>query len=196
MTEPVVKTREQIADERLRDLTNKLWADKDLGPRVQAFAKQMYPDAKTDVDVVNPYLDPIREENAKLAEKIAKMEAAQAAREAEAEKKAGETSFKDMLDKVRRDYSLTDEGLDKVVQRMKDAGAYDAEAAAAWVARQTPPPASPGPTWAPQHLNLFGSRDKDESMAQLHRDPQGYMDAQLSEFVKDPDRYVAETYRQ
>ena len=34
----------------------------------------------------------------------------------------------------------------------------------------------------------------DEAFAELHRDPQEYMDNQLSIFASDPDAYVAETF--
>ena len=75
-----------------------------------------------------------------------------------------------------------------------DIGRPKAEAAAAWVASKTPPKQTAGPTWAPQSLNLFGSKNYDENLASLHRDPQGFMDQQLTEFVSDPDKYVADTF--
>ncbi len=194
MVEAAQKTPAQIADERLRELADKLWNDKTLGPQVQKFAKALYPDAKTTDDVVEPWVGPLREQIEALAKQNEELRAERVAEKKASEQQTSEKSFRDLLDKVRKDYSLTDEGIDKVVARMKEAGAYDAEAAAAWVARQTPSPAAPGPTWAPQHLDLFGSRNKDEAMAQLHNDPQGYMDSQLSEFVRNPDQYVQETF--
>jgi hypothetical protein len=194
VTEAASKTPDQIANERMRALADALWNDKELGAKVQAKAKEMFPDAKTTHEVVEPWVGPLREENSKLAKMLEEMREERAAEKKAAEQSKSESSFKDVLEKVRRDYGLTDEGLDKVVERMKTAGAYDAEAAAAWVARQTPAPAAPGPTWAPQHLDLFGSRNKDEAMAQLHNNPQDYMDTQLSEFVRDPDKYVQETF--
>jgi hypothetical protein len=194
MVDPVQKTPAQIADERLRELADKLWNDKTLGPQVQKFAKALYPDAKTTDDVVEPWVGPLREQNEALSKRLNDLLAERAEEKKASEQQSSEKSFRDMLDKVRKDYSLTDKGIDDVVARMKEAGAYDAEAAAAWVARQTPPPAAPGPTWAPQHLDLFGSRNKDEAFAQLHNDPQGYMDSQLSEFVRNPDQYVQDTF--
>lgn len=194
MVEAAQKTAAQIADERLRELADKLWNDKTLGPQVQAFAKGLYPDAKTTADVVDPWVNPLREENKKIADKLDALLAERAEEKKADEQKKGDESFRATLDRVRKDYGLTDEGLDKVVARMKEAGAYDAEAAAAWVARQTPPPAAPGPGWAPEHMNLFGSRKRDEAFAELHNDPQGYMDSQLNEFVRNPDQYVQETF--
>lgn len=190
MADTAQKTPDQIANERMRALADALWNDKELGARVQAKAKEMFPDAKTTADVVDPWVMPLREENSKLAKMIEEMREERAAEKKAAEQSKNETGFKEQLDKARREYGLTDEGLDKLVARMKDVGAYDVEAAAAWVARQTPPPAATGPTWAPQHLDWYGSKNKDEAMAALHRDPIDYMDAELSKFVRNPDQYV------
>ena len=194
MVEVAAKTPEQVAQSRLLELAQDLWNDAELGPKVQAKAKAKWPDAKTTNEVVDPWLNPLREENAKLAKALEEMREERAAEKKAAEQKTSEQSFAAMLDKVRRDFSLTDEGVDKVVARMKEAGAYDVEAAAALVARQAPPAPVPGPTWAPQSLNLFGSKDFDEARARLHRDPIGHMDAELSEFVRDPDKYVSDTF--
>ena len=64
-----------------------------------------------------------------------------------------------------------------MVARMKETGNYaDADAAAAWVASKTPAAAPAGPTWRSQDLNLFGSKDKDETLAKLHLfDPQAIL---------------------
>ncbi len=98
-----------------------------------------------------------------------------------------------MLDAARNKYNLTSDGFDKMVERMKTTGNYaDAEASAAWVAQQTPPTKAPTPGWAPKSMNLFGTKDgRDEKFKLLHEDPMGFMDAELQEFVRDPDAYVA-----
>lgn len=194
MVEAAQKTPQQIAAERVSFLADKLWNDKELGPKVQAFAKTIYPDATIEADKVEPWVAPLREENAKLLERLTKLEADRAEEKKTSEAQKGEQSFKAMLDKVRKDYSLTDEGIDQVVARMKEAGAYDVEAAAALVARQTPKPETPGPGWSPEHMNLFGSRKRDEAFAELHNDPVDYMDQELRKFSQNPDQYVLDTF--
>lgn len=194
MVEAAQKTPQQIAAERVSFLADKLWNDKELGPKVQAFAKTIYPDATIEADKVEPWVAPLREQNEKLSKQIEALLADRETEKKAAEAQKGEQSFKAMLDKVRKDYSLTDEGIDQVVARMKEAGAYDVEAAAALVARQTPKPETPGPGWAPERMNLFGSRKYDEAFKALHDDPADYMDQQLAEFAQNPDQYVQDTF--
>ena len=183
-----------VAAERLRALAETLWTDKELGAKVQARAKEMFPDVKTNEDVFSPVLNPLREENAAMAKRLEAMQEKLAARE-KAEEKTQRVSLEKQLDAARKNFNLTDEGFDKMVARMKETGNYsDADAAAAWVASKAPPAAVAGPTWKPQSMDLFGIKNHDESMAALHRDPVGYQDAQLAEFVSDPDKYVADTF--
>ena len=113
----------------------------------------------------------------------------------EREDEAQKLSFQEQIAKARDAYSLTDEGFDKMVERMKATGNYsDPEAAAAWVSSKNPPPPPPGPTFGPQSLNLFGSQKPDENLALLHRDPERYADEQFALFSQDPDAYVKETF--
>ena len=145
-------------------------------------------------DVVDPFVAPLKAENAALKERLDKMEASRAAEKDESEKRAAQINLESALAKARQDYNLTDEGFDKMVSRMKETGNYaDADAAAAWVASKTPPAAPKGPTWRNQDLNLFGSKDKDEALVKLHRDPVGYQDDQIEEFLRNPDQFMRET---
>ncbi|MDE2096575.1 MAG: hypothetical protein KGL39_04955 [Patescibacteria group bacterium] len=183
------------ADDRLKKLSEALWNDAELGAKIQARAKEMFPDAKTNEDVFGPMLNPLRAENEKLSKRLSEMQEERIAEKKAAEEAKTRQTLEAQLDAARKNYSLTDEGFDKMVARMKETGNYaDADAAAAWVASKTPPAKVDGPTWAPQALNLFGSKKYDEALNELHRDPQSYMDSQLSQFVRDPDAYVAETF--
>ncbi len=173
----------------------KLWNDGEVGSAVQKKVKEIFPDAKTNDDVFGPVVAPLRAENEKLAAKLAKIEEERAAERKATEEASMKRSLEESLQSAREKYQLTDEGFDKMVARMKEKGNYaDADAAAAWVAKQTPPAPAAGPSWKPQSMNLFGSKKYDEALADLHRDPQEYMDNQLAQFVADPDAYVAETF--
>ncbi len=189
-----------LAQQRAAELLEGLWNDPEIGAKIQKAAKDKYSDVKTIDDAVAPVLEPLRKQNEALAAELKSLR-----EEREAEKKAAEErkaeaekqSFQQQIEAARKNYSLTDEGFDKMVERMKATGNYtDPDAAAAWVASKNPPAAVKGPTFGPQSLNLYGSQKADENMAALHRDPQAYMDAQLSEFISDPDRYVRETFGQ
>ena len=179
---------------RAQELLEQLWGDPDVGEKVRRAAKAKFPDAKILDDVVDPFVAPLKAENVALTERLDKMEAARAAEKDEAEKRAAQVNLEQALAKARQDYNLTDEGFDKMVARMKETGNYaDADAAAAWVASKTPPAAPVGPTWRSQDLNLFGSHDKDEALVKLHRDPIGFQDDQIEEFLRNPDQFTRET---
>ena len=188
-----------VAEQRARELIDALWNDGEVGERIQKAAKERWPEIPVAREFVEPLLSPLKKQNDDLAaelkaireERDADRKAADE-RKAEAEKK----SFEEQIEQARKNYNLTEEGFDKMVARMKLTGNYsDPDAAAAWVASKTPAPSPINtPSFGPQSLNLFGSQSADENMAALHRDPMGYMDSQLNEFVRDPDRYVRETF--
>lgn len=189
---------------RAAELLEQLWNDEEIGAKIQATAKEKYGDVKTSIDVVEPFIKPLKkqldEETKKLQDELKTLREEREAEKKAAQEKAEEDqkkSFENAIEAARKNYALTDEGFDKMVARMKATGNYtDPDAAAAWVSSQNPPPPPPGPTFGPQPLNFWGSQKADETLAELHRDPQRYMDNQLSEFVRDPDKYVRETYGQ
>lgn len=171
------------------------WNDPDLGPAIQKKVKSLFPDAKTNDDVFGPVVAPLKGELAETRKELEALRAERAAEKKAAEEASMKRSLDEALTTARQKYNLTEEGFDKMVARMKETGNYgDAEAAAAWVASKTPPAPVAGPSWKPQSMNLFGSKKFDEALAELHRDPQEYMDNQLAQFVADPDAYVAETF--
>ena len=181
---------------RAAELLEELTRDSEVGAKIRSVIKTKFPDsqaARLD-DIAEPLVAPLKKENAALKERLDKLEADRLAEKEDAEKRAAQTNLEQALAKARQDYSLTDEGFDKMVARMKDTGNYaDADAAAAWVASKTPPAAPVGPTWRSQDLNLFGSHDKDEALVKLHRDPIGFQDDQIEEFLRNPDQFTRET---
>jgi len=185
---------------RAEQLVNKLWRDKEVGSKVQKLAKETFPDAEihTVDETLEPVLAPFRAQNDALAAELKAMRDEREADRKAAKERADEDqklSFQAQISKARDAYNLTDEGFDKMVERMKATGNYqDPEAAAAWVSSKEPPPPPPGPTFGPQALNLFGSQKADESLALLHNDPERYADEQFALFQRDPDAYVRETF--
>lgn len=177
---------------RAKQLIDKLWNDGELGSSIRKAAKKEF-----GIDIPDDHVEPIRLEVQKELEAARKeREEARAEREAarkEAEEAAMKRTLEQTISQARDKYSLTDDGMTKMLDRMKTTGNFsDAEAAAAWVAQQTPPPVAANPSWLPQDMNLFGTKDgADEKFKQLHRDPVGYMDAELREFIRNPDAYVA-----
>jgi|SRR5579863_2145664 len=190
---PQPATQAQI---RAKELLDKIWGDPDIGAKVRAAAKATFPDITLPDEQVAPVIAPIRAEldelraaNKKLvedAEKRAKDEA----------DKAAASSFEKKLADARAKFNLTDEGVAKVLARMKETGNFtDVESTAALIVSQMPAPKpTTGPSWLPQSMNLFGSQEHDEKFEKLHRNPLGYMDDELRAFVADPDGYVKETF--
>jgi hypothetical protein len=186
-------TQSQI---RAEELLNELLRDGDVGGKVRKIAKAKFPDSRiVDIEsIAEPLVAPLKAENDALKARLDKIEADRQKDAEEAEKRAAQTNLEQALAKARNDYNLTDEGFDKMVARMKETGNYaDADAAAAWVASKTPPAAPAGPTWRTQDLNLFGTKDRDEARAKLHRDPIGFQDDQIEAFLRDPDGFTRET---
>ena len=188
-------TPEQIALYRSKELIDALWNDGEVGKKIQQAAKAKWNDIKTTDDVMSPIIEPHMNKLRAMEAKYEKL-----LEERLDEKRANEdervkVKLEEQLEKARREYNLTEEGFNQMIDRMKSTGNYsDAEAAAAYVASKAPPAKVAGPTWAPQDLDLFGSKNRNDALVELHRDPMGYMDSQLSEFVSDPDKYVRDTF--
>ena len=187
-------TPDQIVLQRSKELIDALWNDGEVGKKIQAAAKAKWNDVKTTEDMISPIVEPHLVKLRAMEEKYERI-----LEERLQEKRANEdervkVKLEEQLEKARRDYNLTEEGFNQMIDRMKSTGNYsDAEAAAAYVASKAPPAKVAGPTWAPQDLDLFGSKNRNDALVELHRDPMGYMDSQLTEFVADPDKYVRDT---
>jgi len=187
-------TPEQTALYRSKELIDALWNDGEVGKKIQAAAKAKWNDVKTTEDMISPIVEPHLVKLRAMEEKYERI-----LEERLEEKRANEdervkVKLEEQLEKARRDYNLTEEGFNQMIDRMKSTGNYsDAEAAAAYVASKAPPAKVAGPTWAPQDLDLFGSKNRNDALVELHRDPMGYMDSQLTEFAADPDKYVRDT---
>jgi len=176
-------------------LEKRLWNDAKIGPEVQKIIKEMYPDAKTNADVFDPVVAPLRERLDALAEENKKLREDREAEKRAQQEAAQKQNLESALDAARKAYQLTPEGFDMMVSRMKETGNYgDAEAAAAWVAAKTQPKEVKGPSIGPAKLDVYGVGKKDDSWAKVHHDPGQYVEDQLREFVANPDKYVADTF--
>lgn len=182
---------------RYQALFDKLWSDKtELGKNVRKTAKELFPDITTPEDTIEPVVASVRAEVDEVKDKLAKALEQIAERQKADDDLRLENEMSVKIQNARRTFGLTDAGVEKMIARMKETGNYaDAEAAAAWVHTQQPKPEpAKTPSWLPESANLFGTNHKDEQWAALHADPRKYMDDQLREFVRDKDRYVAETF--
>jgi hypothetical protein len=175
-------------------LATALWDDGDIGAIFRQKAKKVIPDLRLPEDEIAPVLAKFESENKKLSEQVGELIAKMTKRDEEENTARVISDMQASVDAAARAYGLTAEGREKMLDRMKTAKSFDAEAAAAWVVSKTPPKMNDTPTWADKAMNLFGTKEKDEKLAKLHRDPDGFRDDEINEFLRDPDRYVAETF--
>lgn len=185
---------------RAEKLVETMFLDPELGAKAHGFAAKLFPDIKPHPNtiirqtVVEPEIASIREQNKSLEEKLAKaLERLDARDKHDEEQKTLEemrTSVKSAVSK----YALTPEGEQKMLDWMRENKVYNAEAAAAVVVHNAPPPAASGPSWAPRKNDFYGSASgKDEAFAELQKDPSGtFLDAEIGKFLKDPDQYARE----
>lgn len=180
---------------RLEQLADTLWNDKTAaGAAYRAKAKELFPDVALPEEAAEGAVAPVKAELDAMREKFDALVAEREAEKTAAAENAAQTSLETAVASARAKYHLTEDGFDKMVAHMKETGNYtDADGAAAWVAMQTPAPTAPGPYLGPQNMNLFGSSERDENFALLHKDPTGaFLDNEFREFIKDPDAYTRE----
>lgn len=199
MSDPVVIEKPAVDPTMLRakELIDTLWNDKDVGATLRAKAKEKYPDIEIPEDKIDPLIAPVRAEAQALRDELKAMREERDADKKARDDAAAANDFESKLSAARAKFpGLTVEGYEKAIERMRETANYtDPEAAMAWVAQQTPPPAQPGPYLGPQNIDLWGSSEKDEKFALLHQDPGGkFLDAELRDFATDPDRYVREAF--
>lgn len=183
------------AHKRALELLDKLWNDGEIGATLRKKAKEQFGNAITiPDDTIDPIVAPLRKEVETLRKQISDDAEKLSKERKDGEDKSARANLEKGLNDARNNYHLTDEGFDKMVERMKTTGNYsDPDAAAAWVASKSPPPAPPGPTWAPQQLKMPGTPEGDD-LKLLHSDPSAYTDKVLGEFLKDPQGFTDETF--
>ena len=144
-------------------LKDGLWNDKDIGLKVKQKAKERFKDvAIPELEVQetleaqkNAFEEKLEAERKAREELKAEMDADKKSRQ----EKEDNLSFLDQYNKVKKDYSFTDEGMEKVMARMKEKNNPDIESAAAFVARQEPSKPVSSSNYMPQEFdakNAFG----------------------------------------
>jgi hypothetical protein len=186
---PEISDAELATLRRAQSLLDGLWNDKEHGMALKRMVKAKLPDARIpELDIAEPMLAPVKAEleeqkkaNKTLADRLDAREAA--------EKEAKEDSdLTTSLAQAKKEYRLTDDGMAKVIKRMKDTNNPDPAAAAAWVTDHEPKP-NPvaASSWSPSDLNLFGTGTKsaDEDIQSLHQDPIKWFDRKAAEILSE-----------
>ena len=175
----------QKADAFLGTLLN----DSDVGEAIQVKAKKVFPNARFAADAAEPFVAPLKKQIEQEREARTKLQERLDARD-KTELEAKETAdLEGSLDRARKTYKLTDEGMEKVYKRMRAMNNPDAESAAAWVTDNEPRPApTPASSYTPQSLNLIGAGEKsdDPDTQLLHRDPLKFFDMETAKILAEP----------
>lgn len=191
----VALTKEQAAIyQRGMGVLNKMWQDPKDGLAFKRKVKSIEPTwAIPEVDVVDQAAAPFRAEIDSLKKDVTDLvDTIKGERKTAAEQRE-ETSLKQSLTDAQREYRLSDETMEKVVERMKATGNPDPHSAAAWVTDHLPKakPTGGSSNFGPSALNLFGVKTQDESWKDLHTDPEGWFDREVESILNDPQFQAA-----
>lgn len=190
MTEAEAQSLQQA-----KALLDGLWNSKTTGAKFKRVLKEHNPNFSIpEIDIVDEAKKPIDE---KLTAHEKTIEALQKRLDERDTKDKDDKEQRDLqseIDTVKKKYSLTEDGLNKVIDRMKEKKSYDPEAAAAWVVAQQPKTeiARDSKLGLPGKMNLFGSSTKDDAWKDLHdtSDPYKHFDKEVTKIFEKPEDYI------
>jgi hypothetical protein len=187
--------------QRSRDLIARAWSDPNLRPGLKAHVKAVMPDYRLPDDDFEVLTAPIRQQNEALAKQVGDLVETLKKRDEDAAKRDQEhrdAQYAERFEAACQRFNLTDEGRQKVIDRMKETGAYgDPLAAAAYIVSQEPPAAPTGALWGNNTLNFAASAEKSdtERYKLLHSGLDGpgkYLEAEIRDaFGPNSKEYVA-----
>jgi hypothetical protein len=177
---------------RAKTLLNDMWNDGDNGMAFKKMVKAKYKDAKIpEIDIVEQAKKPLEEKLSKTEETLKALEKRLNDKDDAEKQSKEERELEKDLETARKKFSLTDDGFEKVIKRMKEKNSLDAEAAAAWVASSEPKakPATESKLGLPNKANLFGSARKDDEWKSLNENPMDWFDGQVEDVINNPEKY-------
>lgn len=179
--------------QRATNLLDSLWNDKDKGLEFKRMVKEKVPTARVpELDLIDAVTKPRDEKMSKLEEMNKKLSDRLDAWETKELNSKEESEFRSELNGVRTKYKFTDEGMQKVINRMQEKKNPDAEAAAAWVLSQEPKSSPTAPSNAagfPTKANLYGVGKQDDEWKELNQDPVAFADKEIMNILSNPEQY-------
>lgn len=192
MSEVVEVQKESLdALNQTRQLFDTLLNDGEFGMALKRKVKEKIPAARfNDLEIVDTVTKPYDEKISRLSEENKKLEERLNRWEEKELNAAEEGELNKELDRVRKTYNFTDDGMKKVISRMTEKKNPDAESAAAWVLSQEPKtaPVTPSSLFGGKS-NLFGSASETDEWRDLNNDPQGYADKEIANILSHPEQY-------
>ena len=177
-------TPEQIQElAKAQNLLNSLLDDPKHGMTVKKAIKDKYPEARIrELDIIEQVTKPYDEKLSAIEAQNKALQDAFDEYRTKNETKEAEVSLKSNLDRVKSQYSLTDEGMQKVIENMRERNlAHDPDAAAALYVQSLPKakPQSIRDSLITPPIDLYGMADGDP-------------DAKWKLLHSNPDRFLQE----
>ena len=184
---------EQAVAAKSVEVLARLIKDPKLGGSVKRAIKAIEPNANfPELDAEDQFVAPVREEVAGvrkevsgLAERLDKLIQQGTDRDAEA-------ALASDFSAVQKRYGFTEDGLRKVMERMRDKNNPDVEAAAAFINESIPrakPAAATGTNYLPQNFNLKtmfgGGDDAGDRATAASKDPWAFFDAEVRDILNE-----------
>lgn len=178
---------------RASELIDALWDDGEIGPKLQAIAKQKWPEVKVTSEKYAPIVAPLQSKIEKLEKDLATEREARAKEATDREERQIRSTIESRISEAAKEFSLTEAGVKMLHEHMIANNTLDAKGAAAYIVAKAPPQNVRGPTVGPQSYDpYFGLKEGDEMRKSLHRDPERFRDGEIEKFLSDPDRYLRE----
>lgn len=198
--EPETVTISKAAHETLtaiKALMDKAWDSKDTGSQLRKLLKQVDPTLKVPEDIADSVIAPVKGEIDETRKEVKGMAERLDKFLAESKDKDDTASLRKDLATAQKRFGLDDEGLTKVMQRMKEKNNPDVESAAAWVASQAPKPqpiSDHGITSL--SADLFGTTKPDDQYKELQTGgdpfrPGGWFDREAIKILNEPTEQAA-----
>lgn len=144
--------------------------------QIEQWAKKINPKVRTTADTVEEYAKPYKEEIEKLSKWKEGME-----------NKIDSYNKQESLNKVKKSYGFTDEGIKSLEKFAEEKGIKDIEVAAAYW-EKTNPSAAAKPSYAGSSYSmaeLGGIDDKDDAMKRLAENPLRFQEEETRKFLNE-----------
>lgn len=195
MSETVEISSKKLADLQAAEaFLNDLGNDADIGIAVKQRAEKKFnvkhPDLVARQQIEDTLVKPLRSELDEERKNFKSLEDKFTKFQNEHLNAKEEVALEKKLRGAQSKFGLTDEGLNKAIDRMKAEGHTDIDAAASWVVGQEPKvkPAS-APNYMPQDFNLFGASEIDEQWRGLNENPTKWANKEISNILNNPEEY-------
>jgi hypothetical protein len=175
--------------EKSYKLFNSLYDDPEHGATFKQAIKKVDPTVRIpEIDVAEPLLKPIREQQAAMAEENKKL---REEIEKDRQERADNRDVMDLsqkLESAQRKHRLTPDGMTEVKKIMAERGIADPEVAATYVVANIERAAPvTGSNFGPTDANVFSmdGSSEDAKMKLLHNSPMKFLDAEVSDIMAE-----------